>query len=153
MGITPVDNSESNYQQQWSTPIAGLLVLAGVGLFLLVAAILMENNAPGQLITSTAGLAALINAGLTFRRRPRLAVDAGPALVLGRLRHPDIYLPNEIQRVRTTSLPRLGRKSHLLELELRRDGGDEQLVVLSRWDLGADPRDVLPVLERFGLTG
>ncbi|CAM3831530.1 PH domain-containing protein [Smaragdicoccus niigatensis] len=147
-----MDNSSSSYQQQWSTPIAGLSIIGTLGVVLLCAAIFTQNNAPGRVIATLAGLGALLVFALGLRRRPRLAIEPGPALVLGRLRHPEIYLPSDIARIRATSFSRIGRKVHLLELDLRR-ASEEHFVVLSRWDLGADPRDVLAVLERAGLTG
>ncbi|MCE5287631.1 MAG: PH domain-containing protein [Nocardiaceae bacterium] len=147
-----MDNSSSGYQQQWSTPIVGVAIVGVLGVLLLGAAVFTQNNAPGRVIATVAGLGALAVFALALRRRPRLAIEAGPALVLGGLRHPEIYLPSDIARIRTTSFSRIGRKVHLLELDLRR-ASEEQFVVLSRWDLGADPRDVLAVLERYRLTG
>jgi len=152
MWITPVDNSSSSYQQQWSTPVVGVAIIGALGVMLLGGAIFTENNAPGRVIATLAGLGALSVCALSLRRRPRLAIEPGPALVLGGLRHPEIYLPSDIARIRATSFSRIGRKVHLLELDLRR-ASEERFIVLSRWDLGADPRDVLAVLERSGLTG
>ena len=153
MGITPVDNSSADYQQQWTTPILGISLIGGIGVALIAAAVFTQDNAPGRLIATVAGLIAIGQTALALRQRPRLAIDAGSALVIGRLKHPAIYLPTEIVRIRTTSHPRLGRHVHLLELDLRRSNGAEEFVVLTRWDLGTDPRDVLAVLERHGLTG
>lgn len=132
--------------------MVGLSIVGALGVVLLGAAVFTQDNAPGRVIATLAGLGALSVFALALRRRPRLAIEPGPALVLGRLRHPEIYLSSDIARIRATSFSRIGRKVHLLELDLRR-GSEEQFIVLSRWDLGADPRDVFAVLEQHGLTG
>src|SRR5690242_16790294 len=100
MWITPVDNSSSSYAQQWSTPLAGLSIIGLLGLSLLAAAVFTQDNAPGRVIATIAGLGALAHCAMMLGRRPRLAVEAGPALVLGRFRQPDIYLPADIAQIR-----------------------------------------------------
>jgi hypothetical protein len=132
--------------------MVGLAIIGALGVVLLGAAVFTPQNAPGRVIASIAGLGALAVFALGVRRRPRLAIEPGGALVLGRLGHPDVYLPSDIAQIRTTSFSRIGRKVHLLELDLRR-ASEEQFIVLSRWDLGADPRDVYEVLEKYNLTG
>ena len=44
---------------------------------------------------------------------------------------------------------RIGRKARLLEI----DTTDDQLFVLTRWDLGTDPLEVLDALTAAGLAG
>ena len=59
------------------------------------------------------------------------------------LRRPDITL------IRITEFRRIGRKVRLLEI----DTTDDRLIVLSRWDLGTDPLDVLDALTDAGYAG
>lgn len=148
-----MDNSPNDQHSRWSTPTGGLIFVGVAGVLLLCAAVLGMTDAPGRLVASIAGLGAVIQVGIELRKRPHLAVTPGPALQVGGLRHPDVYLPADIQRMRTTAMRRLGRTSHLLELDVRRAGSDEdRLIVFTRWDLGADPRDVLVELQKQGLA-
>ena len=55
----------------------------------------------------------------------------------------------DIKIIRITEFRRIGRKVRLLEV----DTIDDQLFVLTRWDLGTDPLDVLDVLTAAGLAG
>jgi hypothetical protein len=56
-------------------------------------------------------------------------------------------LPRDaIELIRITEFRRFGRKVRLLEI----DTVDSQLIVLSRWDLGGDPLDVLDALTESG---
>jgi hypothetical protein len=59
------------------------------------------------------------------------------------LRRPDISL------IRITEFRRIGRKVRLLEI----DTADNRLIVLSRWDLGTDPLEVLDALTDAGYAG
>ena len=47
-----------------------------------------------------------------------------------------------VDSVKVTEFRRLGRRTRLLEIE----SGDD-LIVLNRWDLGTDPRDVHEALR------
>ena len=51
--------------------------------------------------------------------------------------------------IRITEFRRIARKVRLLEI----DTTDDQLFVLTRWDLGTDPLDVLDALTAAGLAG
>ena len=61
-----------------------------------------------------------------------------------------VVLPRAaIELIRITEFRRLARKVRLLEVDTV-DGG---LTVFSRWDLGADPIDVLDALTAAGYAG
>lgn len=55
----------------------------------------------------------------------------------------------DIKLIRITEFRRLARKVRLLEI----DTADDRLLVFSRWDLGADPLDVLDALTDAGYAG
>lgn len=87
-------------------------------------------------------------AGVSWHARPKLAITADGLLVRGwwraqRLRHADI------KTIRITEFQRIGRKVRLLEIEAL----DDRLLILSRWDLGVDPLEVLDTLTATGYAG
>jgi hypothetical protein len=103
------------------------------------------TDPPGRLLIGLAGVGLILFAGVTWRARPKLAITPDGLLIGGvlrpaRLRKPDIKL------IRITEFRRLGRKVRLLEV----DADDDRLFVFSRWDLGADPLDVLDALTAAG---
>lgn len=138
----------------WSTPVGALAAVLVGGVALLAAALFVDNEPAGRLLVGLAGAGMLIIAALGFLQRPRLAIVAGnPArLAVKRLRSTSIYGPADIDRARVVRYPRLGRRVPMLELEFRRLDGDTRLTVYGRWDLGADPHDVLESLADHGLA-
>ncbi|MGH3519682.1 MAG: PH domain-containing protein [Haloechinothrix sp.] len=97
------------------------------------------------------GILAVALAALTLhavRLRPRLAADRQGILIrtlAGPARTPWARVHARVVRTR-----RLGRDVETLELELDTEAaeGDPRLIVLGRFELGADPRDVLEQLQR-----
>ncbi|MPR00117.1 PH domain-containing protein [Modestobacter sp. I12A-02628] len=132
---------------QWS-PRTGQPVLLALGAVLLAGAALGADPVGRALL----GAAALLLAALALRDvllRPRLAVDADGAVVRTLGGRVAVGWPRLRATVRTTR--RLGTRSRTLELE---DTGDDAvLLVLGRWDLGADPEEVAAVLWARGATG
>ena len=55
----------------------------------------------------------------------------------------------DIKIIRITEFRRIARKVRLLEI----DTTDDRLFVLTRWDLGTDPLEVLDALTAAGLAG
>ena len=95
-----------------------------------------------------AAVGLILFASATWRARPKLAITANGLVVRGwwrtqLLRRPDIKI------IRITEFRRIGRKIRLLEV----DAKDGRLLVFSRWDLGADPLEVLDVLTTQGYAG
>lgn len=95
-----------------------------------------------------AGVGLLVFAGFSWRSRPRLALTADGLAVRGWWRT-RLLTPDSLTRLRVTEYQRIGRTHRLLEIETY----DDQLLILSRWDLGTDPRDVLDALTAAGYTG
>lgn len=87
-------------------------------------------------------------AGFSWRSRPRLALTGRGLAVRGWWRT-QLLTRDSLTRVRITEFQRIGRTHRLLEIET----ADDQLLILSRWDLGTDPRNVFDALTVAGYTG
>ncbi|MEO8815489.1 MAG: PH domain-containing protein [Mycobacterium sp.] len=115
---------------------------------LAISAVTLVTEAPGRLLVGLAGVGLIGFAGVSWRARPKLALTPGGLLVRGWLQ-PQMLTPADLKTVRITDFRRFGRRVRLLELETH----DDRLLVLSRWDLGVDPIDVLDALTAAGYTG
>lgn len=85
---------------------------------------------------------------MSWRARPKLAI-ADDGLVFRGWAGTRHLRPGDIRRIRITEFNRLARKQRLLEI----DTTDDQLLVLTRWDLGTDPLNVLDALTKAGYAG
>jgi hypothetical protein len=83
-----------------------------------------------------------------FLARPKLAISADRLAIRGPLRTQGLGRP-DIKLIRITEFRRLARKVRLLEI----DTVDDRLFVLTRWDLGTDPLEVLDALTAAGFAG
>jgi hypothetical protein len=123
---------------RWSVRGAETALAAGAGLALLGTVWLAD--APGRLLGAVAGIGLLALAGADLWWRPRLAVDDTGITVTTPGRR--ARLPwAEVTDVRVDQRRRFGLASRTLEI----DTGDD-LIVLGRRSLGADPRDVAAAL-------
>jgi hypothetical protein len=136
----------------WSTPTAGLLAVTGGGILLVVATILAQDG-PSRLLVGIAAVAVLATTVLGFRQRPRLTMipGAAPRLVVGTLTGPKDYPLDRIDRIRMVSYRRIGRKSAMLEVDVRHED-TERLLIFGRWDLGTNPHDVYDALVVNGFA-
>lgn len=129
--------------RSWA-PLPGVVALAwGLAFVGLVTALLSDENTARFLM----GLVAVLGVVLgTYGAvvRPRLSVDDAGLHVRTLTGRTDF--PWHEVKIRPVVTRRLGRESHSLELDWVH-GEDEQLVVLTWLDLGADPRDVAEVLH------
>ena len=126
----------------------GIAACGVLGLGIAVAAVTAVTDAPGRVLAGIAGAGLLLFATLSWRARPKLAITNSGLVIRGwfgthTLRRDDLKL------IRITEFRRLARKVRLLEI----DTVDDKLLVLTRWDLGADPLDVLDVLTAAGYAG
>ena len=135
-------------QTQWGPRTAGITGCAVAGALLAVSAVTLATDLPGRLLAGIAGVGLMAFAAASWRARPRLAITADGLRLRGPWRSRLLTRP-EVGAVRITEFARIGRKQRLLEIESR-DGG---LTVLSRWDLGVDPLDVLDALTAAGYAG
>ena len=106
------------------------------------------TDAPGRLLLTISGAGLILFAGGTWRARPKLAIT-GDGLQIGGWIRPQHLRRPDIKIIRITEFRRIGRKTRLLEI----DANDGRLFVLSRWDLGTDPLDVLDALTASGYAG
>lgn len=126
---------------EWGPKPAGILAVALVGVALGLTSALFVTDAPGRLLASLAALGLLIFAAVSWRCRPKLRIVDEGLQMQGLTR--DTVLPRAaVDSVKVTEFRRLGRRTRLLEIE----SGD-RLIVLNRWDLGTDPRDVHEALR------
>ena len=128
-------------------PVAiGLVTVAGL---LMSAAFLAADDVPGRFLSGVAAVGLLVFAAGSWRARPRLAITPDGLVYRGwlstrTLRREDIDL------IRITEFRRWGRTVRLLEIDLKTEADDDQLLVLSRWDVGGDPLEVLDALTAAG---
>jgi hypothetical protein len=106
------------------------------------------TDPPGRLLLGISGAGLILFAGGTWRARPKLAITTD-GLQVGGWTGPQHLRPPDIKIIRITEFRRLGRRMRLLEI----DATDGRLFVLSRWDLGTDPLDVLDALTAAGYAG
>lgn len=99
----------------------------------------------GRVMVGVAAAGLLAFAAASWRNRPRLALTADGLAVRGWWRS-RVFGRADLTAVRVSEFRRIGRKTRLLEIETVGD----RLVVLSRWDLGSDPSDVLDALVAAG---
>jgi hypothetical protein len=133
---------------QWGPrPVAiGLVTVAGL---LMAAGFLVAGDAPGRFLSGVAAVGLLVFAAGSWRARPRLAITPDGLVYRGwlstrTLRREDIDL------LRITEFRRWGRTVRLLEIDIKTEADNDQLLVLSRWDLGGDPLEVLDALTAAG---
>jgi hypothetical protein len=112
------------------------------------AAVTLVTDAPGRILAIIAAAGLILFATLSWRARPKLAISDDGLLIRGALREHRLTKP-DIKIIRITEFRRIARKVRLLEI----DTHDDRLFVLTRWDLGADPLDVLDALTAAGLAG
>ena len=111
-------------------------------------AVTLVTDAPGRILAIIAAAGLLVFATLSWRARPKLAISDGGLLIRGPLRTHRLGKA-DIKIIRITEFQRIARKVRLLEI----DATDDRLFVLTRWDLGTDPLDVLDALTAAGLAG
>jgi hypothetical protein len=108
----------------------------------------LATDLPGRVLAGIAGVGLMVFAGFSWRSRPKLALTA-QGLAVRDWRRTRLLAPGSLTRVRVTEFQRIGRTHRLLEIET----ADDALLILSRWDLGTDPRDVFDALAAAGYTG
>lgn len=135
-------------QTQWSPRTIGIIASGAVGAALATFAVTLSTEVPGRVLGSVAGLGLLVFAVGSWRARPKLAITRDGLLVHGWWRA-QLLRRADLKRVRIIEFRRIGRRVALLEIETH----DERLVLLSRWDLGVDPVNVLDALTAAGYTG
>ena len=135
-------------QTEWGPKTAGIVALAVLGFALSMSSVTVASDAPGRFLAGLAGSGLIVVAGVSWGARPRLPITSEGLVLRGWLR-PTTLRRADISLIRITEFRRIGRKVRLLEIDTKSD----QLIVLSRWDLGGDPLAVLDALTDAGYTG
>jgi hypothetical protein len=133
---------------EWGPPTAGIAAVAVAAIIMAIGAGTVAADAAGQILTAIAAVGLAIFAAGSWRARPRLAIT-GDGLVYRGWLSTTTLRPPDIELIRITEFRRWGRKVRLLEIDTTAD----RLIVLSRWDLGGDPLEVLDALTEAGYAG
>ncbi|SON59790.1 hypothetical protein MSIMFI_01275 [Mycobacterium simulans] len=110
-----------------------------------IACVTLVTDPPGRVITGIAALGLILFAGGSWRARPKLAITTEGLAIRGWFQTQLLRRP-QIKIIRITEFRRFGRKVRLLEIETVNGG----LLILSRWDLGTEPLEVLDALTEAG---
>lgn len=113
-----------------------------------IATVTLVTDPPGRVMAGIAALGLILFAGASWRARPKLAISSDGLVVRGWFRT-QLLRRDVLEIIRISEFRRHGRNIRLLEIETV-DGG---LLVLSRWDLGTDPLEVLDALTDAGYAG
>jgi hypothetical protein len=116
-----------------------------LGIVLGVGTVTLVTDPPGRILVGVAAVGLLVFALMSWRARPKLAITEGALVYRGWWQVRQLTAA-EITRIRITEFRRIGRTVRLLEI----DTTDNRLLVLSRWDLGTDPLNVLDALTDAG---
>ena len=135
-------------QTEWAPPAAGIAGCGVAGILMAIASVTLVTDPPGRILTGIAAAGLISFAGMTWRARPKLAITPGGLVLRGWFRT-QLLQHSDIKIIRITEFRRHGRNVRLLEVETVGGG----LVILSRWDLGANPLEVLDALTAAGYAG
>ena len=134
--------------REWGPSSPSVAAVGLAGLLMALACVLIAADPPGRILSAVAALGLLLFAAGSWRARPRLAITSDGLIYRGWLRTVTLGRA-DIELIRITEFRRLGRKVRLLEI----DTVESQLIVLSRWDLGGEPLQVLDALTDAGYAG
>jgi len=140
-----VDNTDNPRSQQWGPSVPAITAVALAGILMAIGCATVATDPAGRFLTGMAAVGLLIFAAGSWRGRPRLAVTSAGLVYRGWLRTQTLRRA-DIESIRITQFRRWGRTVRLLEIDTHAG----QLLVLSRWDLGGDPLDVLDALTGAG---
>jgi hypothetical protein len=135
-------------QTEWEPRAAGVAGCGLAGVLMATASVTLVTDPPGRILTGVAAVGLILFASLTWRARPKLAITPRGLVLRGWFRT-QVLQPSDIKIIRITEFRRHGRTVRLLEVEPVTGG----LVVLSRWDLGTNPLEVLDALTAAGYAG
>ncbi|MDT5163075.1 MAG: hypothetical protein QOC90_3385 [Mycobacterium sp.] len=135
-------------QTEWSPSALGIAACGVLGLVLATGAVTLITDVPGRILVGIAAAGLVVFASLSWRARPKLAIRDDGLVIRGWSRT-KLLRRSDIKIIRITEFRRLARKMRLLEI----DTTDGRLFVLTRWDLGTDPLNVLDALTAAGYAG
>jgi hypothetical protein len=135
-------------QTEWAPRTTGIAGCGVAGVVMAIASVILVTDPAGRILTGIAAAGLILFAGVSWHARPRLAITPSGLLVRGWFRT-QLLQRADIKVIRIAEFRRIGRKVRLLEI----DGVDDRLLILSRWDLGTEPLDVLDALTAAGYAG
>ncbi|QUR65681.1 PH domain-containing protein [Mycobacterium spongiae] len=135
-------------QTEWAPRSAGIAGCGAGGIVMAIASVTLVTDQPGRVMTGIAALGLILFASASWRARPKLAITPDGLAIRGWFRT-QLLQRDSIKIIRITEFRRFGRKVRLLEIETVNGG----LTILSRWDLGTDPLEVLDALTAAGYAG
>ena len=135
-------------QTQWEPHTAGIAGCGVAGVLMAIAAVTLVTDLPGQVLAGVAAVGLILFAGMSWLARPKLAITPEGLVLRGWFRT-QVLQHSDIKIIRIMEFRRYGRRVRLLEIEK----ADADLVLFSRWDLGADPVQVLDALTAAGYAG
>lgn len=113
-----------------------------------IGSVTLVTEPPGRVLAMVAALGLILFAGVSWRARPKLAITGDGLAIRGWLRT-QLLRRLDIKIIRISQFRRYARNVRLLEIETVND----RLFILSRWDLGTDPLNVLDALTAAGYAG
>ena len=135
-------------QTEWGPKTPALAALGIGGILMAIVCVTVVTDPPGRFLTGLAAVGLVVFAFASWRAIPRLAITGDAVVYRGWFRTQTLRRA-DIKLIRITEFRRIGRKTRLLEIDTTSD----RLIVLSRWDLGTDPVDVLDALTDAGFAG
>ena len=129
----------------WGPSPVAVALVALAGVLMAVGCATVATDPPGRILGGIAAVGLLVFAAGSWRARPKLKIAPEGLVYRGWLRSRTLRRP-DIEMIRITEFRRWGRPVRLLEIETTGD----QLLVLSRWDLGGDALPVLDALTDAG---
>lgn len=144
-----MDNSSTT--DSWSTPPAVIGATGLGGIALLAAGWLSALDPGGRVLLTVAAAILLGYAVVGARVRPRLRIE-DETLVFGGVTGTRRVPRGRIVSIVVTRTVRIVSRSTLLEVDYLDEAGTERMRVLSRWDLGTAPDDVLDRLAELGFV-
>ncbi|WP_122440393.1 PH domain-containing protein [Mycobacterium attenuatum] len=135
-------------QTRWAPPAAGIAGCGVAGVLMAIGSVTLVTDPPGRVLAGVAALGLILFAGVSWRARPKLAITGDGLAIRGWLRTQLLRRP-DIKIIRISEFRRYARSVRLLEIETV----DERLFILSHWDLGTNPLNVLDALTAAGYAG
>jgi hypothetical protein len=125
--------------------VPAIAAVTVAGIVMALGCLTVATDPAGRFLTGVAAIGLLVFAAGSWRGRPRLAVTGAGLVYRGWLRTQTLRR-EDIESIRITQFRRWGRTVRLLEIDTHAG----QLLVLSRWDLGGEPLEVLDALTDAG---
>ncbi|MFW0789991.1 PH domain-containing protein [Gordonia sp. CPCC 205333] len=147
--------------QSWSSPKPFAYGLIAGGVALSIAAIVTFDDPAGSVLMVIAALLLFGFGGTAAAVRPRLRlVSTGgtPTVTIRTIFGAQTYAAADVARLRILDFRRMGRRIGHLEFEFEPQRGssgeptddDTRIIVMGRWELGADIHEVADALEAAG---